>query len=177
MSLQTESYDYFFTTDPDRLKGRGSRFRQGKIVLKPGGLTFDGKAVLPTPIQVLIIIGSTLFMGYLIAALLLEYVVRVDHSESYTWDQIDSVVIDREKQRAGIVYRQPENPKKRISITLKMPLDALEHFRQAMQYFIGDRVEDRRIPSQNTLRNLLSLLAVLVGAVVLILVLAKLNVF
>jgi hypothetical protein len=164
MSEQLLSYEYRFLTDGNRVKGSLSRFREGAITLNQNGFSISGKAVLPMGYQILIALGGASLMGVglMLSAILLEYVIRVQHAEFYFWENLDDVVIEHQKRRICLVFHEPGNPKKVTGLTLQLPQDKLEHFISVIDYFLPGKTREGKIQSFSIARVGLGCLGVFI---------------
>jgi hypothetical protein len=149
MSEQELEYNYPFLTDGNRVRGSLSRFRQGTITLKPGGITLDGKAVLPNILQIPIALGGMLLMGVglMLSAILLEYVIRVQHSEVHLWENIEEVVYDKQKNRICLIFRDIDRPKRKTGLTLKLRPELVDNFLAAIDYFLPEKRRNGKVHS------------------------------
>lgn len=171
MSEQVPSYEYRFLTEPFRVKGRLSTFREGNITLNQNGFTIIGRAVLPAIQQFgIALCGLLLFgVGLIVAAVLVDSVIRVNKTEFYLWDNLDQVVIDNRRNRASLVYHEPGNSRKVSGLTLQLSRDSLEHFISAVNYFQPGKIREGRLEGFSPTRILMALgifLVLIIGLIV-----------
>ena len=90
-------------------KGYISDFRTGELTVDSNGVALSGKAILRAEILFWILIVCLPFIGWLIPALICEYLIRPSRSLSINWENIESIRFDPKKRRAAIVYKQTNN--------------------------------------------------------------------
>lgn len=143
---QAPTYTYFPKITPGRVDGDISRFREASVTLTQTGIQLDGRVVLPTAKQVLfIVLGLVTGIGALLVAMILEYGVRLPANESLPWSSIEKIVLVPTKSRACIVYRNPDNPMKFLSLAFQLRPDDYSSFVQAANYFGKERVQEGKI--------------------------------
>lgn len=137
-------YSYLLLVTPGRVSGRVSDFRDGTLTLDPGGVTLDGKAYYSTGKQVLVLLLSA-FVGILIGALLLEHVLRDPKRLRLSWQDVDEVVFQPDKNKACLVYRDPSRPDRRLSLAFKLMPSYYQNFAAAARYFAPGKVREGKI--------------------------------
>ncbi|MGC4046606.1 MAG: hypothetical protein QM758_22670 [Armatimonas sp.] len=159
MSEQVQSYEYRFLTEPIRIKGRLSTFREGNITLNQNGFSIVGRAVLPPAQQWgIALCGLLLFgVGLVLAAILVDTVIRVNKTEFYLWDNLEEVVVDHKRNRAGLVYHDPGKPRKISGLTMQLSQDSLEHFISAVNYYQPGKIREARLEGFSPTRILIAL--------------------
>jgi len=118
-----------------------SEFRTGEVAFESATITLQGKAILPAHIRRPIILVSILLrVGWLIAAVIIEYVIRVNRVEMLSLDNIELIVLEPETQRACIAYHLPAKPKTSYSLGLKLEGGLYNEFARTVSELMPDRV-------------------------------------
>ena len=159
-------YTYRMAVSPGRVRGSASPFREGSLALTAAGFQVDGKSILPTGRRVAILIVSAVFMGAIVASLLLEYVFRVRRSLSVRWEEVEEVVLVSREQKVCLVYRCPEQPDRVDSLAFRMDTMSFSHFVQVANYFVPGRVREGKIGGPTSPRELVITLVVVVLMIV-----------
>ncbi len=165
---QEPVYPYLMQVGSGRVKGKVSDFREGSLMVSGAGIAIDGRAVLPGWQRALWLIPGIL-IGLLIAAILLEYVVRVRKYVFVRWDYLDDVVFEPERQRVCMVYWVDGNPKLTESLVFTLP-GLLEHFEQVMTYFAPGKVRVGKIGPATPIWVYVVVILLLIGIIPLIIV-------
>jgi hypothetical protein len=137
---------YPMSVAPGRVKGSVSEFREGALTLTPDGVEISGKMVLPTGRRILIMVLSLfLGVGILIAAILLEYVIRFSRVVRVPWDCVEDLVLDSPRHRACLVYHGSGDPRQVRSLAFRLPPQLFAQFVQVMGQFAPGRVREGKI--------------------------------
>jgi len=150
-----------------------SEYRKGEITFGPGGVNLQGKAVLGRGIRTTLFIVTMILLrgGGLIIALILEYAVRLDRTDALTWDCIEGVVLEPEKQKVCIAYHLPDKPKTSYGLGLKLEGGLFEEFARTIREYVPERVTIGKVLSPTSVLAwcLLGFFVVLVIGVVILL--------
>ncbi len=119
-----------------RVQGENSGFRGGYIGMEPTGLTIHGKAAPRVPGTIILWAAFVLsrhwvphrfwsFMPAVVVIIaLLLYLFRKTKTLTVPWSQVRQIVLDKEKNRAGIVYDVPDKVGKIKTYSLVFALKA-----------------------------------------------------
>ncbi len=129
------AYPYKVTVTPGRVKGAVSDYRDGTVTLDQAGVLISGNRVLPAGQRALILIASAvLCVGVLVAAILVEYVIRLYRPLQVPWNRVDDIVLEPAKSRACLVYRPDEGSDRPQSLAFKLTPELYAHFDQVAHY-------------------------------------------
>jgi len=128
-------------------KTQVSDFRSGEVVLSPEGLYVSGKAVLPAATRSAIIAGGILIgIGVLLIALIVEYAIRQARTDSVPWSAVENIILEPEKNRVCIVYRDPTKPKLLPqSLAFRLEPTLYQDFEATARRFAPDRTAPGKI--------------------------------
>lgn len=127
-----------------RVQGTVSDYREARLSVSKNGIQIDGRAVLPQEQQLPIIIISLFISGWVIAALILEYAVRLNRSDFLPWQDVTEIVLQPHKQRACVVYPNPKKPHKSFSLVLALG-PSYDEFVSTVQRYLPERVYEGKI--------------------------------
>lgn len=143
----SQVYTFFINVKPGRVKGRVSEFREGAMYLNAGGITLDGRAVLPQWQSVLLLIFPGILVGIVIMAVILEYAVRLKKTVTLGWSDVADVVLDSRKQRACLVFHDPAAPAKLVSLAFQPDAGRFGELAQVLNHFAPGKVREGKIGS------------------------------
>ena len=162
-----------------RVQGENPDFRGGWIGIEPTGVTIHGKRTKRFALWIFIWplyvirewlpprIGGLLFAVLLVYALLL-YLFRKSMTLTVPWSQVRQIVLDEEKNRAGIVYDAPDEAGKIKTYSLVFALKAALYpsFVSAAEEYAPERSLDDKLRGE----SLLPLLVLPLNALIVLLV-------
>ena len=143
-----EQTSFPIVTKPGRQKWNDqiSDFRTGQVIFEPRRITITGKAVLPLSTRALLMFVSfAFFLGWVIVALVLEYVIRRDRTDQLTWDEVDALIVESPKNRVCLIYHHPAKPKTKYALGLKLDEISLREFVQIFRANVPERVIEGKI--------------------------------
>ena len=163
-----------------RVQGENPDFRGGWIGIEPTGVTIHGKVVTRFPGVVLLWAVFVLtrhwmphrFWPFVLAAIvviaLLLYLFRKSMTLTVPWSQVRQIVLDEEKNRAGIVYDAPDKAGKIKTYSLVFALKAALYpsFVSAAEEYAPERSLDDKLRGE----SLLPLLVLPLNALIVLLV-------
>ncbi|MBC8141168.1 MAG: hypothetical protein H7Y38_06980, partial [Armatimonadetes bacterium] len=144
-----------------------SEYRTGSLTVGVEGITIVGKAVLPNAIRTTIFVVSALLVRFLliIAYVVFEYAVRRDRADTFSWNEIDAVLVESPKNRVCIVYHFADKPKNKVALGLVMEGGSLDAFLRSVRAVAPERVLEGKVGAETNIWVLLLIVVVIVGAV------------
>jgi hypothetical protein len=140
----TPTYTYPIKRISGLVQGTNSRVRDGQITLDKNGILIEGRAILPTVYQWLIIPGILTGIGWIPIALFLTY-YRSPHREKVRWDDVAEIVLEPKKRRICFVCPTPDNPQKMCSLVMQCDESTFTSISQAARYYAGAKTHEGKI--------------------------------
>ena len=144
-----------------------SEYRSGTLSIGKEGITITGKAVLPNAIRNTIIVVCLVlvrFIGF-IAAVVLEYAIRRDRTDAFSWNEIDTVLVDAPKNRVCIIYHLAEKPKAKVALGLLMEGGNLEDFLRSVRSAAPEKVVEGKVGEATNIWVLLAIIVIVIAVV------------
>jgi hypothetical protein len=137
----TPIYRYPLKRTAGAVKGVNSRMREGEVFLAPAGIRIVGKAVPGQAEQVMAGV-----MGGAIGGLIME-ASRQPRQEDISWSEVESIVLEPQKQKICFVYPDRDNLKRSCSLVLqyKKDVEMYQNMVQAARYFAPYKVKEGTI--------------------------------
>ena len=171
-TASTLVYPFKMKVEPGRVRGQVSDFREGMLTITPQGIHVDGKTLLPRGKRILIILLClVLLWGALVAAVVVEHLIRFKASLELSWDCVDEIVLEPRKNRICLVYHRPDDPRRQYSLAFYQQPAMFQYFSEVARYFGKEKVREATIgPAEDWRISLAIIVAFFVGIGLLILV-------
>ncbi len=145
-AANTLVYPFKIKIEPGRVRGRVSDFRERELVITPAGIHLEGKALMALWKRVLFsCLGLVLLYGALAVAVVVNHLIRFPSSLALAWEDVEEIVLESRKNRACVVYRQPEDPKRVYSLAFYLPPAMFQYFSEVVRYFCKERVREGKV--------------------------------